>query len=103
MLGSPKMKLTALSSSWKSPGSSSRCSLVLISPGRVVPPGARPGGSRTTRPVAVIAAGSLGVFILGHTIGERVALPGGVVRILVPRVLAIQEPIRSAWLRVERN
>ena len=59
-----------------------------------MPPGVRPGGSRTTRPVAVIAAGSLGVFILGHTVGERVALPGGVVRVLVPRALAIQEPIQ---------
>ena len=40
-----------------------------------------------------MAAGLLGVIILGDAIGECSALPGGVVCILVPRTLAIQEPV----------
>ena len=56
--------------------------------------GARPGGSRTTRPVAVIAAGSLGVVVLDDTVGECSAHPGSMVCVLVPRTLAIQEPVQ---------
>lgn len=68
--------------------------LGVLSPGQVVPPRARPSGPETTRPVVIVAAGSLGVVILGHTVGEGAALPGGVVRILMPWTLAIQEPVQ---------
>ena len=68
--------------------------LVVISPGRVAPPWARPSGPGTTRPIAVIVAGLLGVFILGHTVGECGALPGSVVRVLVPHTLGIQKPVQ---------
>jgi hypothetical protein len=40
--------------------------------------------------VTVVVAGPLGV-VLGHTIAECVTLMHGVVGILVPRVLAIEE------------
>lgn len=63
-------------------------------PGRVAPPWARPGGSGTSRPVAVLAAGFLGVVVPDDTIGECSALPGSVLCILVPRTLAIQESIQ---------
>ena len=53
-----------------------------------------PGGSGTTRPVTVVAARSLGVVILDDVVGECSALSGGVVCVLVPRTLAIQEPIQ---------
>src|SRR6185312_14722374 len=55
---------------------------------------ARPGGSETIWPVAVVAAGSLGVIVLDDAVGECSALPGGVVCVLVPRTLAIQEPVQ---------
>ena len=42
----------------------------------------------------VTAAGSLGVIVLGDTVGECSALPGGVVCVLVPGTLAIQESIQ---------
>ena len=42
----------------------------------------------------VIEAGSLGVVSLDDAVGECSALPGGVVCILVPRTLAIQEPVQ---------
>ena len=64
--------------------------LIVVSPGRVAPPWARPVGSRTTRPVAVVAARLLGVIVLDDAVGECSALPGGVVCVLVPRTLAIQ-------------
>ena len=68
--------------------------LVVVLPGRVTPPWACPGGSGTTRPVTVVAAGSLGVIVLDDAVGECSALPGGVVCVLVPRTLAIQEPVQ---------
>jgi len=34
-----------------------------------------------------------GVIVLDDAVGESSALPGGVVRILVPGILAIQEPV----------
>ena len=37
---------------------------------------------------------SLGVLLLGYTIGERTALPGCVVCVLVPGTLAIQELVQ---------
>ena len=40
------------------------------------------------------APGSLGVIFLDDAVGEYSALPGGVVCILVPWALAIQEPIQ---------
>jgi hypothetical protein len=58
--------------------------LIVITPGRV---------AGTTRPVTVIASRLLGVLLLGHTVGERTTLPGGVVRVLVPWTLAIQESV----------
>ena len=67
--------------------------LVIVSPGRVVPSWTRPSGSGTTWPIAVVAAGSLGVVVLDDTVGECSALPGGVVHVLVPGTLAIQESI----------
>jgi len=63
--------------------------LVIVSSGRVAPLWACPSGSGTTWPVAVIAAGSLGVIVLDDAIGECSALPGSVVRVLVPRTLTI--------------
>jgi len=72
--------------------------LVVISPGRVAPSWACPGGSGTKRPVAVVAAGSLGVVVLDNAIGECSALPGSVVCVLVPRTLAIQESIRVCFV-----
>ena len=68
--------------------------LVIVSPGRVAPPWARPGGSGTTQPVTVVAAGSLGVIILDDAVGECSALSSGVVCVIVPRTLAIQEAIQ---------
>ena len=59
-----------------------------------MPPSARPGGSGTTRPVAVVAAGLLGVVILDDAARECSALPGSMVCVLVPRTLAIQEPVQ---------
>ena len=67
--------------------------IIVISPGRVAPSWARPGGSGTTRPIAVVAAESFGVVVLDNAVGECSALPGGVVCVLVPRTLAIQEPV----------
>ena len=58
-----------------------------------MPPWARPGGSGATRSVAVVTAGSLGV-ILDDAVGECLALPSSMVCILVPRTLAIQEPVQ---------
>ena len=67
--------------------------LIVILPGRVAPLWAPPGGSGTTRPVTVVAARSLGVIVLDDAIGERSALLGSVVCVLVPRTLAIQDPV----------
>ena len=64
--------------------------VVVISPGRVAPLWAR----RTTWPVAVVVAGSLGVVVLDDAVGECSAIPGGVVCVLVPRTLTIQELIQ---------
>ena len=55
---------------------------------------AHSSGSGTTRPVAVVVAGSFGVDILDDAVRECSALPGGVVCVLVPRTLAIQEPVQ---------
>ena len=63
--------------------------LIIVSPGRVVPSWTRPSGSGTTRPIAVVAAGSLGVVVLGHAIGECAALPGGVVGVFLQWALAV--------------
>ena len=38
-------------------------------------------------------AGSFGVVVLDHTVGECAALPGGVVHVLVPRTLVVQQPV----------
>ena len=66
--------------------------VVLISPGRAVSAAAATRVSGTTRPIAVVKPGSLGLF-WGDAVGEVAALACRVVGVLLPGALGVKEPV----------
>ena len=66
--------------------------LLAVSPGRSIPVTPAAGASRTSRLVAVIHPCTLGLFLV-DAVGESAALARGVVGVLVPQALAIEEPV----------